>query len=98
MDALCDDLPCAAKIIHPTLIDTPSHHQIRHKEHRLPIKRFEQECEFMSAIRHPNIVQYLGMHRDSATGLPALLMELMDNSLTHIHQATSKLTFVVISS
>ena len=90
-NALCDDLPCAAKIIHPTLFDTASHHQIpRHKEHRLPIRRFEQECEFMGAIRHPNIVQYLGMYHDSAMGLPALLMELMDDSLTHFLETSTQ--------
>ena len=81
--ARCDDLVCAAKILHPTLFDPIAHQQIaRRREHRLPIKRFEQECEFMSAIRHPNIVQYLCTHRDPDTGLPVLLMELMDESLT----------------
>ena len=82
--ALCDDLLCAAKIIHQTLIDPNAHQQIeRQKEHRLPISRFMQECEFMSTIRHPNIVQYLGTCQDPQTGLPVLLMELMDDSLTH---------------
>ena len=76
--ARCDDLVCAAKIIHPTLIDpTALHLMAPRREHRLPIRRFEQECEFMSAIRHPNIVQYLGMFRDTDTHLPVLLMELM---------------------
>ena len=83
--AICDDLVCAAKIIHPTLFDPSALHQIApQREHRLPIRRFEQECEFMSNMRHPNIVQYLGTYRDSAdTRLPVLLMELMDDSLTH---------------
>ena len=82
--AKCDDLLCAGKIIHPTLFDMTTLHQIAPKrEHRLPLRRFEQECEFMSAIRHPNIVQYLGMFRDANTHLPVLLMELMDDSLTH---------------
>ena len=82
--ALCDDLLCAAKIIHPTLFDPNAHQRIeRQREHRLPISRFMQECEFMSAIRHPNIVQYLGTRQDPQTGLPVLLMELMDDSLTH---------------
>ena len=82
--AKCDDLLCAAKILHPTLFDPTAHQQIaRRREHRLPIKRFEQECEFMSAIRHPNIIQYLCTYRDPDTGLPVLLMELMDDSLTH---------------
>ena len=58
------------------------------KEHRLPIRCFEQECEFMSAIRHPNIMQYLGMFRDIHTHLPVLLMELMDDSLTHFLESS----------
>ena len=81
--AKCDDLLCAAKILHPTLFDTTAQFQVSSKqEHRLPFKRFEQECEFLSTVRHPNIVQYLSMHQDPDTGLPVLLMELMDESLT----------------
>ena len=46
------------------------------------MQRFEQECAFLESIRHPNIVQYLGMTRDPESGLPVLLMELLDESLT----------------
>ena len=82
--AKCDDFLCAAKILHPTLFDPTAQLQAtRKQEHRLPIKRFEQECEFLSTIRHPNIIQYLCMHQDPDTGLPVLLMELMDESLNH---------------
>ena len=89
--AKCDDLLCAAKIIHPTLFDPTALLQIApQREHRLPIRRFEQECEFMSAIRHPNIVQYLGMFRDTDTRLPVLLMELMDDSLTHFLESSTQ--------
>ena len=81
---MCDDLLCAAKIIHPTLFDPNAHQQISpQREHRLPIRRFERECAFLKDIRHPNIVQYLGVYQDPETGLPVLLMELMDESLTH---------------
>ena len=87
--AKCDHLLCAAKIIHPTLFDPTALQQIApQREHRLPIRRFEQECDFMSAIRHPNIVQYLGMFRDTETRLPVLLMELMDDSLTHFLESS----------
>ena len=44
----------------------------------------------MSAIRHPNIVQYLGMFRDTETHLPVLLMELMDDSLTHFLESSTQ--------
>ena len=82
--AKCDDLWCAAKIIHPTLFDPSAEARVeRHREHRTPIRRFEQECEFLSTISHPNIVQFLGLCQDPGSGLPVLLMEFMDHSLTH---------------
>ena len=46
------------------------------------MERFRQECAFLENIRHPNIVQYLGMTRDPDSKLPVLLMELLDESLT----------------
>ena len=74
--AMCDDLPCAGKILHSTLFQSndPGTMTI--------MKRFQQECSVLSAIRHPNIVQYLGLYQDQETRLPVLLMELMDDSLT----------------
>ena len=82
--ARCDHLLCVAKIIHLTLVSPNALQQISHeREHRLPIKRFEMECDFLREIRNPNIIQYLGMCQDPETGLPVLLMELMDESLTH---------------
>ena len=72
--AMLGELPCAAKLLHPVLIDP---NKPRNRE------MFERECRFLSEIRHPNIVQYLGVAQDPQTGLPILLMELMDDSLTH---------------
>ena len=80
--AYCDDLVCAAKILHPTLVQTNTSISVD-KLHRLPMKRFEAECAFLKELHHPNIIQYLGMYEDNETGLPVLLMELMDESLTH---------------
>ena len=82
--AQCDDLLCAAKILHPT----PTVHvqqQMAHQRggYRLPIRRFEQEIEVMKTVSHPNIVQFLGIQTDPETGHPVLLVELMDDSLTH---------------
>ena len=73
---MCDDLPCAGKILHSTLFQTSNPGAMA------VMRRFQQECSFLSAIKHPNIVQYLGSHQDPETQLPVLLMELMDESLT----------------
>ena len=72
--AKCDQLPCAAKLLHPVLVNPWEQRNLQ---------RFEQECQFVSGIRHPHIVQYLGTCRDADSGLPVLLMELMDDCLTH---------------
>ena len=54
-------LPCAAKLIHETLFDPEASKLVApEKEHRLPFKRFEQECEVLHNLRHPNVIQYLG--------------------------------------
>ena len=75
--ALCDDLPCAAKILHPTLFRFTTS-----PEKTSIMQKFEQECRLLSAIKHPHIVQYLGTYLDPELRLPVLLMELMDESLT----------------
>ena len=74
--AMCDDLPCAAKILHRTLFQftAPGATNI--------MRKFEQECCVLSAIKHPHIIQYLGTYHDPESRLPVLLMELMDQSLT----------------
>ena len=74
--AMCDDLPCAGKILHPTLF------QFNDPGAMTITVRFQQECNFLGVLRHPNIVQYLGSYQDQGTQLPVLLMELMDESLT----------------
>ena len=74
--AMCDDLPCAAKILHPALF------QFTAPGTTSVMRKFEQECRLLSAIKHPHIVQYLGTYHDPESRLPVLLMELMDESLT----------------
>ena len=74
--ARCNDLPCAAKILHPTLFE------FTNPGATTVMQKFEQECRLLSAIKHPHVVQYLGTYRDPESRLPVLLMELMDESLT----------------
>ena len=89
--AKCDSLPCAAKFIYPVLFASNVPQQAappQGKEHRQPMRRFEAECRFLSQIKHPNIVQYLGVYREPDTNAPVLLMELMDESLTHFLESS----------
>ena len=74
--AKCGQLPCAAKLLHDTLF------QDNDPGTRNLTSKFLQECQFLSTIKHPNIVQYLGTASDPQSRRPVLLMELMDESLT----------------
>ena len=74
--AMCDNLPCAAKILHPALF------QFTAPGTTSVMQKFEQECCLLSAIKQPHIVQCLGMYRDPESRLPVVLMEVMDESLT----------------
>ena len=74
--AKCGQLPCAAKLLHDTLF------QDNDPGTRNLITKFLQECEFLSTIEHPSIVQYLGTTTDPQSRRTVLLMELMDESLT----------------
>ena len=86
--ARCDDLLCAAKVLHRALFQTND------PGSRNVLSRFRQECRFLSQIRHPHIVQYLGVWRDPEFQLPILLMELLDESLTKfLERSTTPLPY-----
>ena len=74
--AKCGQLPCAAKLLHDTFF------QDNDSGTRNLVTQFLQECQFLSTIKHPNIVQYLGTAADPQSRRPVLLVELMDESLT----------------
>ena len=67
---------CAAKILHEVLC------QLSGADSQVTQSRFKQECEILKDIKHPNVVQYLGVTHDQQSGLPILLMELLDENLT----------------
>ena len=77
--AQCDDLPCAAKVLHSDFFDQQDPDPGEPKF----ILRFVEECKILPSITHPNIVQCFGTYQDPDTDLPVLLMELMDENLTN---------------
>ena len=66
-------LPCAAKYIHPKLVES-SLWQVEH---------FKKGCKIIKDWLHPNIVSFLssGTYSDPKLKQPILFMELMDQSL-----------------
>ena len=86
--AKCGQLPCAVKLLHDTMFGTND------PGIRKFVEQFEQECQFLRMIKHPNIVQFLGTVRDPQSRRLALLMELMDESLTRfLERSTGPLPY-----
>ena len=69
-------LTCVGKSIHQTLYDSAST-----RERETMLERFEGECEMLSQLRHPHIVQFLGVHFNEGSPLPVLLMERLHSTL-----------------
>ena len=74
---------CAAKAIHSILIE-----DVGETERRLTIESFLRECRQCSMLRHPNVIQFLGVYYPTGVDganrmrLPVMVMEMMADSLT----------------
>ena len=69
---------CATKKIHDIFRDP---RQVPPAAIRQATTQFVRECQLMSTLRHPNIVQFLGLCFLPGSQLPALVMERLLTSL-----------------
>ena len=67
-------LKCAGKKIHDELLkqDLTTYGMLR----------FKEECRLLSQVRHPNIVQFLGVYFQQGVRAPILVMEFLPTNLT----------------
>ena len=84
-----EQLICAVKIFHPALFQREEKEAPNSsKEDRQLFDQFEAACRLVKRTAHPNIIQYLGSYHDAETNAPVLLMELMDECLTHFLESS----------
>ena len=74
-------LKCAGKKIHKALVDAESDAGLNSGDSYV-VLRFEEECGIFSKIRHPNIVQFLGVFFENRERIPILVMEFLPTNLT----------------
>ena len=67
-------LKCAGKKIHEVLL--------KQGDTSYTVRRFEEECRLLSQVRHPNIVQFLGVYFQQGVRAPILVMEFLPTNLT----------------
>jgi len=66
-------LRCAAKKVHDVL---------RQYDDGNLLERFAGECTLLSGLRHPHIVQFLGVYFEQGSDVPVLVMEYLPTTLT----------------
>ena len=97
--------PCAVKILHPHVLQLFSSLETPVQQEAL--KRFLEECKILERFRHSNVVKHLSSCTDPRSNLPVLVMELMDESLTHFlekpstslsHHTEASLSFDIASA
>ena len=83
---------CAAKQIHSILLEG-----VGQVEMQRTIESFMRECRQCSRLRHPNIIQFLGVYYPTGEGgtnrmrLPVMVMEMMADSLTSFVEKHEKI-------
>ena len=81
-------VPCIAKRLHDILDDVLVGRRqetwMNQEDRRAAISRFREECVLLSGLRHPNIVQMLGVHYGSGDEADiSLIMEYMHMDLCY---------------
>ena len=82
---------CAAKFMHDIFKEILSE-----EEKQAFITAFEKECSTWAALRHPQIVQFLGIYYDPSR-TPVMVLEKMDASLRLMLETTPKGEFSLIN-
>lgn len=76
-------MPCAGKKIHDVLVD------VGNEGADEIAGRFVEECKLMSELRHPHVVQFLGLCVSGSSTLPILVMEHLYCSLDDLLETTA---------
>ena len=83
---------CAAKEIHSILLENIGREELERTK-----ATYLHECRQCCALRHPNIVQFLGLYYPPSTSrsgrgtkLPVIVMELMQDSLKSYVESAEK--------
>ena len=73
---------CAAKELHELSLGGKGQGEEAVTTMAHVVVKFERECQMLSTLRHPYIVQFLGVYLETSTQTPLLVMEYLPTSLS----------------
>ena len=76
-----DGVPCIAKRLHDILVGRGKEEEVDVEQRAAVISSFQRECVLLSGLRHPNVVQFMGVHCGSDEADISLIMEYMHMDL-----------------
>ena len=76
-----DGVPCIAKRLHDILVGRGQEEPVKDEDRTAIVGRFHEECDLLSTLHHPNVVQFMGIHYGRNEADISLVMEYMHMSL-----------------
>ena len=76
-------VPCIAKRLHDILVGRGGQEPVGAEQRAGAIDKFKKECHLLGNLRHPNVVQFMGVHYGHDEADISLIMEYMHMDLDH---------------
>ena len=92
-EVMMNGTPCIAKKVHDILVGQGGHVPVVSDEVKVIREKFRVECSLLSKLKHPNIVQFLGVYDDK--GDDVLVMEYMLMDLAKCLDTCMKREYII---
>ena len=92
-EVMMNGTPCIAKKVHDILVGQRGHVQVGSDGIKAIREKFRSECILLSKVKHPNIVQFLGVYHDNADDI--LVMEFMPMDLAKCLDTCMKQKYII---
>ena len=92
-EVMMNGTPCIAKKVHDILVGQGGHVPVGSDEVKSIKEKFREECLLLSKLKHPNIVQFLGVYNDKNDCM--LVMEFMPMDLAKCLDTCMKQKYLI---
>ena len=92
-EVMMNGTPCIAKKVHDILVGQGGHVPVGRDGVEAVREKFRSECTLLRKLKHPNIVQFLGVYHDKVDDV--LVMEFMPMDLANCLDTFTKQEYII---